>query len=180
MIDMSSNVPHTDHANHKEITIETLSTPPLKILPAPLSRRIFACVVDSLIIGAVYISVIAMSKGSATFLKPFENLIDFAFLATITFAYYFVQEGVFAVTIGKSILRLRVVSVDGEPCSLSASFTRNLVRFLDWLPLLYLIGAIAVLASPRRQRIGDRIGATIVTNAPEKDMNPPPAPFLFH
>ncbi len=177
---MSTHEPHSGHANHKEITIETLSTPPPKILPAPLPRRFIACIVDSSIIGAVYVAVTAMFQGSATLWKASESPVNLSFLIALTFAYYFIQEGLFAATIGKSILRLRVLGLDGEPCSFGASFRRNFVRFLDWLPFLYGVGTIAVLASPRRQRIGDRVGATIVTSAPEKDINPPPAPFLFH
>ncbi len=177
---MSTHEPHTGHANHKEITIETLSTPPLKILPAPLPRRFVACIVDSSIIGAVYVAVTALFQGSAALWKTSGSLVYLSFLIALTFAYYFIQEGLFAATIGKSILRLRVLSTDGEPCSFGACFTRNLVRFLDWLPFLYGIGVIAVLTSPHRQRIGDRVAATIVTSAPEKDINPPPAPFLFH
>jgi uncharacterized RDD family membrane protein YckC len=177
---MSKPEQHTSHPDQNEITIDTLSTPPPKILPAPPLRRFIACVTDSLIIGAVYLALTIGVQGSAMLWKISENLFDVAFLIALTFAYYFVQEGLFATTIGKSILRLRVLGKDGEPCSFGASFTRNILRILDWLPFLYLIAAVAMLTSPDRQRIGDKMASTIVTRAPEKDINPPPAPFLFH
>jgi len=75
---------------------------------------------------------------------------------------------------------LRVVGKDGGPCSLDASLKRNLLRFLDWLPLFYIVAAICILASHDRRRLGDRVASTMVTKVPEKDINPPPAPFLFH
>jgi uncharacterized RDD family membrane protein YckC len=37
-----------------------------------------------------------------------------------------------------------------------------------------------MIVSSDRQRIGDLVARTIVTRAPEKDINAPPAPFLFH
>jgi hypothetical protein len=39
---------------------------------------------------------------------------------------------------------------------------------------------IAIVLSADRQRIGDRFAHTIVTDEPERDINPPPVPFLFH
>ncbi len=177
---MSKHEEHGNHADHKEITIETLSTPPPKILPAPLLRRFIACVVDSAIIAAVYIALIVGSQGSPVVWKISTSLAEAGYLIILTFVYYFVQEALFAATIGKSILGVRVLGKDGEPCSIRASFKRNSLRFLDWLPFLYLLAGVAVLTSRNRQRIGDRIAATVVANAPEKDINPPPAPFLFH
>jgi len=172
------------HDNGHEVTIETLSTPPTHISPAPLPRRITAGIVDSFIVALVWFVLMGRWNAlpelftitSATSTPP----TTVAYLAIVTFAYYFVLEWLFASTIGKSLLRLRVVGVDGDACSLSASFKRNLLRFLDWLPLFYIIGALAILTSPDRQRVGDRVAATIVTKSPEKDLNPPPAPFLFH
>jgi uncharacterized RDD family membrane protein YckC len=177
---MFNHEEHPNHADHKEITIETLSTPPPKILPAPLLRRFGACVVDSAIIGTAFIALIVVSRASSMLWKISVSLPEAAYLISLTFLYYFVQEALFAATIGKSILRLRVLGKDGDPCSTGASFKRNSLRFLDWLPFLYVIAGIAVLMSRNRQRIGDRIAATVVANTPKKDINPPPAPFLFH
>ena len=81
---------------------------------------------------------------------------------------------------GKFALRIRVTTLEGDPCSFGAAFVRNLVRFIDWLPMLYILGTVSVLMSAKRQRLGDRLAKTVVSPAPEKDINPPPAPFLFH
>jgi uncharacterized RDD family membrane protein YckC len=75
---------------------------------------------------------------------------------------------------------LEVLQTNGDQCSFRASIIRNALRFVDWLPVLYLIGLIAVIVSSDRRRIGDRFANTIVTKKPPKDPNPPPAPFLFH
>jgi len=170
---------HQDHEEH-EVTIETLSSPPVQTKPASLVKRTLAGIVDSLIL-LVISAVIAFSSGQL-FLGFFgwwaSPLV--AYLAVLVFVYYFALEGLLGATVGKFLLRLRVCDKEGDMCSFGASFRRNILRFVDWLPFLYLVGAVAIFGSHDRQRIGDRIAGTIVANAPEKDINPPPAPFLFH
>jgi hypothetical protein len=56
---------------------------------------------------------------------------------------------------------LRVVREDGSPIHLGAAALRNLLRIVDGL-FLYLVAAIAVWASPTRQRLGDRAAGTYV------------------
>lgn len=170
--------------DHQEISIDTLSTPPIRIHPAPLPRRISAGAVDSLIIILLWLVFnggwsrfpILLTEASVPSMPP----TDLVYLIGITFVYYFVLEWVFASTIGKWLLKLHVVGKDGDACSMGASLKRNLVRFLDWLPLFYIIAAVSIFASRDRQRLGDRVASTMVTKVPEKDINPPPAPFLFH
>ena len=50
---MSKHENH-DHNRHGEVTVETLSTPLLRVKPAPLGQRVGAGVVDSFIIGLVW------------------------------------------------------------------------------------------------------------------------------
>ena len=172
---------HLAHHDEHEVSIETLSTPPIHVSPAPLLRRVTAGLVDSVIVTIVWLvltgkfnsSIFAIAGGASS---PAMLI----YLGIVTFVYYFVLEWFFASTVGKFVLKLQVVGKDGDPCTLSASLKRNILRVVDWLPFFYLIGAIAILSSHDRQRVGDRIAATIVTKAPEKDINPPPAPFLFH
>jgi len=90
------------------------------------------------------------------------------------------MEWILSATLGKLIMKLRVVGTDGDPCTLRESALRNLLRMIDWLPLGYIIGLALLSMSDKRQRAGDKIAQTVVTMAPERDKNPPPAPFLFH
>jgi uncharacterized RDD family membrane protein YckC len=106
-------------------------------------------------------------------------LVSAQYLA-LTFLYYVLQESVFASTIGKHLLRLRVVGNGGDPASIQEALIRNLLRLVDWLPLLYLLGALTIAISSKKQRLGDIVAGTVVTLVAERDINPPPAPFLFH
>lgn len=63
---------------------------------------------------------------------------------------------------GKQVMGLRVVQDDGTPISWSASLIRNLLRFIDMLPLGYFLGAISCLQHPHFKRLGDLAAGTLV------------------
>ena len=65
-------------------------------------------------------------------------------------------------TIGKRLLRLRVVDVQGLRLRFSQVVIRNLLRFVDRLPVLYMVGGLACLISARAQRLGDYAANTVV------------------
>jgi uncharacterized RDD family membrane protein YckC len=65
-------------------------------------------------------------------------------------------------TPGKRALGLRVITTGGQPITLAHSLIRNLVRIVDMLPSSYLIGALAILVTPRCQRLGDLAAGTLV------------------
>lgn len=76
-------------------------------------------------------------------------------------------------TVGKRLLRLRVVDAQGLRLTLAQIVLRNLLRFIDRLPLLYLVGGIAMLLNRRSQRLGDLAADTLVIWEP-----PQPEPDL--
>ncbi|HTO43439.1 MAG TPA: RDD family protein [Burkholderiales bacterium] len=65
-------------------------------------------------------------------------------------------------TPGKRALGLIVLHRDGTPVGLPASLTRNLLRAVDFLPLLYGFGLLSVVLSRDFQRLGDIAGGTLV------------------
>ena len=84
----------------------------------------------------------------------------------VLLAYYFVFEVTVGQTVGKQLLGLRVVRADGSRPSAAAIAVRTLLRLVDWLPTLYLVGFIAMLATGvRRQRLGDLAAKTRVARA---------------
>lgn len=76
-------------------------------------------------------------------------------------------------TPGKQLLGLRVVHEDGTPVGWGASLLRNLLRFVDMLPLGYGCGLLASLISPRFQRLGDLAAGTLVIHRPRPPGVPP-------
>jgi len=70
-------------------------------------------------------------------------------------------------TVGKRILRLRVMDVQGLHLGFNQIVIRNLLRFVDSLPATYLVGGIACFLSGKSQRLGDMAANTIVVWTPK-------------
>lgn len=109
-------------------------------------------------------------------------------LLTVWFNYFAFCEWRWGQTIGKSMLGLRVMAIDGGRLSWNAAAIRNLFRIVE-LPLA-LIGVdwAIVNRSPRRQRLGDRAADTLVVREPTPEPalttptplpSSPPASELF-
>lgn len=71
-------------------------------------------------------------------------------------------------TIGKKVMRLRVVDERGLRLTFGQIVLRNLLRFVDMLPGAYLVGGIAALSNRRGQRLGDLAAGTLVIWEPEE------------
>jgi uncharacterized RDD family membrane protein YckC len=69
-------------------------------------------------------------------------------------------------TIGKRLLRLRVVDADGLRLHFSQIAIRNLLRVVDLLPGLYVVGGLATLLTRKAQRLGDLAANTVVIRMP--------------
>ncbi|MFC2013848.1 RDD family protein [Chloroflexota bacterium] len=80
----------------------------------------------------------------------------------IIFAYFIIMEAYVGWTIGKKILGMRVVDDAGSKIGLSKSAIRNLLRFVDGLPVFSILGIILIAFSARGQRFGDRVAKTYV------------------
>ena len=57
---------------------------------------------------------------------------------------------------------IRVIERAGEPIGFVPSAIRNIVRIVDFLPVFYVIGSIAIVASQDDQRLGDMAAGTFV------------------
>jgi uncharacterized RDD family membrane protein YckC len=76
-------------------------------------------------------------------------------------------------TVGKRILGLTVVRLDGSPVTFLGAVIRNVLRVIDILPGTYLVGAVAIFVSPRNQRVGDIAAGTLVVQRPRPGANAP-------
>jgi uncharacterized RDD family membrane protein YckC len=65
-------------------------------------------------------------------------------------------------TIGKRVFGLRVIDATGKRLELTQIMLRNLLRFVDLLPLLYLVGGASLVLTKRCQRLGDMVANTVV------------------
>ncbi len=71
-------------------------------------------------------------------------------------------------TLGKRLLRLRVMDATGLRLRFSQVMMRNLLRAVDVLPGFYLVGGVVCLLSRRGQRLGDLAAGTVVVRLPDE------------
>ncbi len=131
-------------------------------LASPIERML-AWLIDQLIIvtlllllGTLFSFFAILSEGLSTAL-----IVLAAFLVTSGYSLFMEARGN-GRTPGKRLLKIRVVDAGGLPLSFSQVVVRNLLRFVDGLPLAYLIGGTAMLLSPRLARLGDLAAGTAV------------------
>jgi uncharacterized RDD family membrane protein YckC len=96
-------------------------------------------------------------------------------LFVVVWFYPVVCEAAWGQTLGKRVLRLRVVAANGAPIGWLASFVRNLLRVVDMLPFGYACGLVASLADPWGRRLGDMVAGTLVVHE-ARDHEPRAAP----
>jgi uncharacterized RDD family membrane protein YckC len=81
--------------------------------------------------------------------------------------YFIVLEGNYGQTVGKMAVRIKVVREDGTKIDYMDAVVRNVLRVIDLIPYFipYLLGAILIWTSDKKQRLGDRVAHTIVVKA---------------
>lgn len=85
-------------------------------------------------------------------------------LVTVVFLYHFVFEAGFGTTLGKAIMGLQVRN-HTDRNRIAAVAIRNALRIIDGLAF-YLVGFLVATFSKQRQRLGDRVGGTVVMDMP--------------
>jgi len=134
-----------------------------------LGLRIGAALIDLALLGGLF-TILSAAVGQTTvsgegFNVSLSGLWLVVFVAA-ALGYYFVLEAWAGQTLGKLLLGLRVLRADGTRPSVGAVALRTLLRVVDWLPVLYLVGFITMLATgARRQRIGDLAARTALARA---------------
>jgi uncharacterized RDD family membrane protein YckC len=126
-------------------------------------RRSVALLIDTLITAIAWVPFADTRSRDGVTSVSWQG-IDFALPVLIGIAYFVLLEGLAGATIGKAVLGIRVRRVDGTRIGLGAAAIRNLARVVDAFPYVvpYLVGAIAMSRSDRKQRFGDRWAKTVV------------------
>jgi uncharacterized RDD family membrane protein YckC len=75
-------------------------------------------------------------------------------------------------TPGKKAMNLKVVMDNGLPITPAASLTRNLLRVVDFMPMLFGFGIVSTLWRRDCKRVGDIVAATLVVYQPAKLSTP--------
>jgi uncharacterized RDD family membrane protein YckC len=131
--------------------------------PVGVGLRAVAVIIDSILLFVVGYAIALATGGTTGMGFQLTGLPMFLWLA-VGIAYYIVLEARFGATIGKRIVGLKVVKLEGGPIDWQASIVRNLLRLVDGF-FFYLVGAIVVWTSDKKQRLGDKVAATVIVRA---------------
>lgn len=155
-----------------QLNIDTPEQVELEFAVAGLGSRFVAVLLDHLIqVGFYFVFGIfaAIALGS---LGDHINLMGKWFIAMFIAANFLLIWGYYTLfeafwhgqTPGKHIMKLRVIKDSGRQITLFEAMSRNLLRIVDYLPALYLVGVITMLCTKRHQRLGDLAAGTIVVH----------------
>lgn len=153
--------------------VETPEGVALSLRTAGVVPRTLAFLVDFGIRFALFFAgATALSLGGR-----FGSALLLLFLFALEWLYPVVFElSPMAATPGKRALGLRVVMDDGMPITLSASLLRNLLRVVDFLPLLYAAGLLSMLLRQDFKRLGDIVAGTLVVHDGSVALHGQPTP----
>lgn len=176
MVTLPSNPASTPERLGDKLTIETPEQTSLEFSIAGIGSRFLAIAIDTLI----QTTIVAAMLPFAFFLPrpspygPWIVAMGLLVFFLVYYGYFFAFESLWnGQTPGKRIIRIRVIKDDGRPVQAIDSVARNLLRIVDQLPVLYAIGIVTVLLSPKSKRLGDFVAGTIVVHERTlEDMKP--------
>lgn len=138
---------------------------------AGVARRAAAILVDGVVLAvafwAIGLVIGALTGGlvSGGFeLTGIPALVAMLAYLSVGFGYFIGLEARYGRTLGKRLLGLRVLDEDGAPITMGASVVRNVLRIVDGL-FFYAVGAVSMLVSGKKQRLGDHVADTVVVRS---------------
>lgn len=131
----------------------------LELRPAGACVRVYAYFIDLMIRAAALYVVGIISTLLAGFGIAIGLIIFFLLEWFYPVVFELSQSGA---TPGKRTMGIKVVMDNGLPITPAASITRNLLRFADFLPLLYGFGLLSMLVRRDFKRLGDLAASTLV------------------
>jgi uncharacterized RDD family membrane protein YckC len=137
--------------------------------------RLIAVFIDHLIGFALMMFAVALVPESLPQVK-------FLFFFLIYLAYFVVLEALWSRTLGKFFQGLVVRKLDGSPCDWTAALIRGFLRVFEVNPLLFggLPAGLVIIASERKQRIGDMLAGTVVVSNKLSWSSVPSSPSAEH
>ena len=128
------------------------------------NRRVLAAIVDVAIVVAGTLVILFAADALSSDTADIRGALSAVILGWALY-YYFALESGEGQTVGKKLLKLRVVRADGRPAGMREIAVRTVLRVVDGVGG-YIVGLIVMLGTgQRRQRLGDLAAGTIVVDA---------------
>lgn len=154
-----------------ELSITTTQNVNINFNTASVGERVLAYLIDLLIITAYYFTIyyLIMSVfGLSSYVERLDDWSQFAiqgFISLPVLFYALWQENFFeGQTVGKKIMKIKVIKIDGYQAGFSDYVIRWIFRIIEVTPPLSFVGLIAMLVNNKTQRLGDiAAGTAIIT-----------------
>lgn len=101
------------------------------------------------------------TEAAAGRLPALDTVVWWAWSAAAYAVYAAIMEALTHRTVGKVLTGTRLLSVTGTPPGVRQVVVRNLLRFVELMPPLWVLGFLVIL-SRNRQRVGDMFARTVV------------------
>ena len=147
--------------NMEQFQIETAQNISINQNTAHLGERMLAYIIDSFIIGVYIILMVLLLLSMNIEMDDMWAL--YLVLNLPAFLYYVLLETFMdGKTIGKSLLHIRVVKLDGSKPNFSSYFVRWVLRIIDVALSSGGIAVLTILLRGKGQRVGDIAAGTTV------------------
>jgi uncharacterized RDD family membrane protein YckC len=166
---------HPQHSDRPSLydqhTIETPEQMSLNLALAGIGSRFLAIAIDTLaqILIMAGVLVVLFLIGLTGTLRGVDGQSVWV-LGTVIAVAFLIFYGYFAIfeilwngqTPGKRAVGIRVVKDSGRPLSAAETIGRNLMRIVDQLPALYMVGIVTAMLNSKNRRLGDFVAGSII------------------
>lgn len=130
---------------------------------AGLGNRLMAALIDLAILGLLMAGSFVLAFQIRPFSAEISTSLSYLLPFCVSFGGSFLQEWLWkGRSVGKAMLCIRVVRVNGQPIGVWEALGRNLFRMIDvWM---LGVGLLAIMFTPHERRFGDFLAGTIVIN----------------
>jgi uncharacterized RDD family membrane protein YckC len=128
-----------------------------------LGTRFLAWLIDGFVLAVGCVFIILVTSQFAALLGGFAIAVMMIEIFGWTWGYHiYLEYSKGGMTVGKRALGIHVISEDGLPIDFWQALVRNLLRIVDFLSPVYLLGGSIALGNRRYQRLGDLVAGTLV------------------
>ena len=181
MASFDSSGIHSEQPRVDEHYIDTPEQVELRFSIAGIGSRFVAILLDTVLLYfalmLVFLAVVLFGSAVGAGVESEVDTLGLWFVAVLIVLVFAMIWGYFALfeafwrgqTPGKRVMKLRVIKDSGRQITLFEALARNLLRVVDYLPSLYLVGIITMLCNKRNKRLGDLVAGTIVVHERSDD-----------